>query len=296
MEIVHETPNRELTEYGFEFFLMELINQRVATCSHIHPAIEFLYIKKGLFDIDVERKHIMAGAGDLVLFHSNATHTIMNPGESEGAYYVLKLAPTYLFNTLHKSVIPDILPFLHNQTHDVCHVPKEALPQEICRQWQAMIAEYNTKARAYVSMQHLLACEFLLTCARLLLPDVPSSALSAPELNARTACLIYESIGDIKERFSEPLTATACAAHIHLSYSHYARLFRAVVGKSFKEYLTDIRMAEAYNLLFTTPRSVSDIAPSCGYDSLSYFIAEFKKYYGRTPGDLRRDFHRQNKG
>jgi AraC-like DNA-binding protein len=61
------------------------------------------------------------------------------------------------------------------------------------------------------------------------------------------------------------------------------------MGKTFKEYLTGVRLAKAHNILIATDIPITDVAISCGYTNLSYFISEYKKVYGRTPRDTRKE-------
>jgi AraC-like DNA-binding protein len=76
---------------------------------------------------------------------------------------------------------------------------------------------------------------------------------------------------------------------LHISYGYFAKLFKAVIGKTFKEYLFDVRMSHAHNLLITSSNSVTEIASICGYDNLSYFVSEYKKTFGRTPKAVQKE-------
>ncbi len=290
MELIHETPPPILTEHGIEFFL-ETTHPGTNVHLHTHPAIEFIYIKQGLFHIDAEGRRFCGEAGDLLLFHANTIHMLQNIGDGNGLYYVLKMSPTFLFGMFHKSSIAYIHPFLKRRNEDPCFFPCASLPLEIHRLWQAMIAEYEANEPSFFAMQRLLSCEFLLTCARLLLYTGDGSEDHSPRLSERTVRLISDSIHYIHENLAAPLTASGCASLAHLSYNHYAKLFHAVTGKTFKQYLTDLRMARAYNMTRSSSSPISEIAMACGYENFSYFIAEFKKAHGCTPGRLRKSTH-----
>ncbi|WP_159445744.1 helix-turn-helix domain-containing protein [Malaciobacter marinus] len=54
-------------------------------------------------------------------------------------------------------------------------------------------------------------------------------------------------------------------------------------NKNPKEWLDEKRLSLAKTLLKNTQKSVSQIATSCGYSSVSWFIIQFKKYYKTTP-------------
>ena len=61
------------------------------------------------------------------------------------------------------------------------------------------------------------------------------------------------------------------------------------MGKTFKEYLVSIRLAKAKSILLSTNIPITDVALACGYTNLSYFIAEYKKAFGKTPKQVRKD-------
>ncbi len=287
MELIHEIPPAVLTEYGIEFFLEEK-PVGITAHLHIHPAVEFVYIKQGVFHIEAEHGSIWAHAGDLVVLRSNTVHMIENVGEGMGLYYVLKMSPAFLLEMFQKNSISYVHPFLINRREDICHLPQKTQSPEIGRLWGAMIGEYERCEPTYFAMQRLLACEFLLTCARLLQFDAAPRDVRPSELNERSVRIISESVDYIHANYAAPISAVGCASLAHLSYNHYAKLFRAVTGKTFKEYLTNLRMTHAHNRILSSSAPIYEIAAACGYDNYSYFIVEFKKMYHSTPGQFRK--------
>ncbi len=286
--IDYEIPPPALAEYGIEFFPVTHLSGPTADL-HVHPALEFLYIAEGRMAVDIERcRRIIAEEGDLVVIHSNAIHAIVNIGARVGTYYVLKISPSFLFTAYHKADVHWILPFFHIRSNDQNHMTRAELSPALHRVWETMIDEYRTQSPSYWTMQRHLAGISLLLCARYFAEKTPASPPSTSSTDERTVRLISESLQYINENYARPLSAEGCADLVHLSYSHYAKLFRAVVGKSFKEYLTDFRMAVAYNLLLTSPMKGSEIARLCGYDNHTNFIVVFKKKYSCTPGELRK--------
>lgn len=68
--------------------------------------------------------------------------------------------------------------------------------------------------------------------------------------------------------------------------NYLSRLFKNREGIGFSKYLLNIRMEKSKSLLEDEKISISEIAALVGYTSSSYFIANFKKYHGCTPGAL----------
>lgn len=91
------------------------------------------------------------------------------------------------------------------------------------------------------------------------------------------------------------LSAEEVAGYLELSAPYFSRLFRESMGKTYIEYLTNIRIAWAEELLRTTDRSVEEIGQEAGFSAASYFIARFKKIYGVSPSKYRQNC-RQKEG
>ena len=79
------------------------------------------------------------------------------------------------------------------------------------------------------------------------------------------------------------------AASVSLSPSHFSRLFKAVTGSSYTDYLTDVRLQHAQILLATTSLSISEIATKLGLANGNYLCTIFKKKYGIAPTEYRRE-------
>ena len=60
------------------------------------------------------------------------------------------------------------------------------------------------------------------------------------------------------------------------------------MGQTFVEYLTDLRLSKAEDLLVSTNMSMLDISVSTGFENQSYFTKVFKSAKGMTPREYRR--------
>lgn len=71
------------------------------------------------------------------------------------------------------------------------------------------------------------------------------------------------------------------------SEAHLSQAFHREVGRTYEEYLTDLRIQEAQRLLAGTSLSVGEIASRVGYRSAESFLRAFKREVGMTPGRYR---------
>lgn len=67
------------------------------------------------------------------------------------------------------------------------------------------------------------------------------------------------------------------------SYPQFMRLFKKYTGKTMIEYITELRMDYATELLVSTDKTETEIASLVGYDSFCFFINRFKTKFGTTP-------------
>ena len=92
----------------------------------------------------------------------------------------------------------------------------------------------------------------------------------------------------IKENITNPFTITDLAKHAALNPQYMMRLFKKTTGKSIVEYVTVYKMERAKELLKKSQWTNEIIAEKVGYVSSNYFIKLFKKQYGITPREYRK--------
>ncbi|MFC5076923.1 helix-turn-helix domain-containing protein [Vibrio thalassae] len=87
----------------------------------------------------------------------------------------------------------------------------------------------------------------------------------------------------VSAHFSDPDFSTALAAKsLFISERSFQRRFKSLFGATFTDYLTDVRMEKACEMLLQGEK-VADVAFSCGFNDPSYFSQRFKLYFGLPP-------------
>lgn len=97
-----------------------------------------------------------------------------------------------------------------------------------------------------------------------------------------------ESRRYIEEHYQDEISLEQIAALYHFNASYFSTLFKQRFGISFSEYLSDIRMEKAENLLKTSSDKVRKIALEVGYKDPNYFNRAFKKRHNMTPEEFRK--------
>lgn len=102
---------------------------------------------------------------------------------------------------------------------------------------------------------------------------------------------IQRAINYIEENINENIKLNDIAKVSGYSMFHFDRIFKYTVGESVIEYMRKRKLTEAANLLISTNISIIDIAIEYGFNSQQAFTLAFKKFYGKTPGEYRREKH-----
>ena len=92
----------------------------------------------------------------------------------------------------------------------------------------------------------------------------------------------------IKAHFAQPITLEEVAKEVFLSPSYFSALFRKETGETLSNYLANVRIAQAKQMLAHTQSSIAEIAEAVGYPDQRYFSRIFKKCAGVTPKEFQR--------
>lgn len=104
----------------------------------------------------------------------------------------------------------------------------------------------------------------------------------------RYSDLITAAEKSIKENYmAEEISLNTVAAEVGMSPNYFSSIFRKEAGKTFVEYLTEVRMEKAKELLMCSPMKTSEIGFLVGYKDPHYFSYIFKKTQGCSPKDYR---------
>ena len=106
------------------------------------------------------------------------------------------------------------------------------------------------------------------------------STESVADANARSK--IQMAIGYIQEHFAENLTVNVLAEHYGMSPNYFSSMFKKEMSRSAVNYITELRINQARELLYHSELSVVDISKKVGYEDSQYFFRVFKKYLGMT--------------
>lgn len=91
----------------------------------------------------------------------------------------------------------------------------------------------------------------------------------------------------IEKRYHEKLSQTAIAAELGVSAGYLSALYKQTTGMTFSDYLLQVRMTHAQELLQNPNLPTSRIAQMTGFGEESYFRKKFRQYFGMSVREYR---------
>lgn len=111
-----------------------------------------------------------------------------------------------------------------------------------------------------------------------------------PVLNGNKSTAMEKAVEYIKNNYGKNISREDVAKAVFFSPAYFARNFKQYTGKSCNEYLLEVRMEKAKEMLSENKHKIYEIAQLVGYENTKYFYRVFKLYTGYTPKDYIQQF------
>jgi len=247
---------------------------------HWHDEVEIIYVKKGFITVYIGDETFSAKAGDLFFVNSGELH-FMGSDDMGVEYYTLLFPWTFLSFQVEDT--------LENEFFLPLRQKKLLLPskveafdtQKYMTDLIAEIIEINEEKKLGYQLRTRI---FLLELIERFLQE---DSLQQANITGTTG-MQRELLSYIQEHYTEKITLFMLAQEFHLSEKYISWYFKEHFHISFMQYVSHLRMTRAKNLLFNTEQSITEIAYSCGYPSVNYFIRSFKEIHSITPLQYRK--------
>ena len=99
---------------------------------------------------------------------------------------------------------------------------------------------------------------------------------------------IDKIISYLNKNYTLNISLDEIASFAAMNASAFCRYFRSKTGKSFKNYILDMRIGYACKLLLMEDISISQLSIQCGFETISHFNKTFKKNTGYVPSQYRK--------
>jgi AraC-like DNA-binding protein len=245
---------------------------------HYHPEFELTYIVKGNGYRIVGNSYEPFKDGDLVLLGSNLPHTWSGKadGDVNSDAIVIQFSSEFISSFLEFNESLLIKKMLESSLRGINFEPDEQLVTKIIE-----ITETNGVDRILklISILDILSKKQI----KLIAPNTFHNVVSKKsEVRINKVCLF------IQNNFQNKIYLKEIADLIYLTESNFCKFFKKATGKTYSDYVNEIRINEASRLLIQSDRTISQISFECGFETLSYFNRVFLNKKGITPSVYRK--------
>lgn len=105
--------------------------------------------------------------------------------------------------------------------------------------------------------------------------------------------LLKPAIDYIQTNYNETITMEQMASLCNVSSSYFSKLFKREINDSFPNYVNEIKVEKAKQILLESDTPIITMALDLGFSDSGYFIRVFKNLEGVTPAVYRKNHHRK---
>ena len=280
---------REVVSHGtarfpFEYHLEDIHQfENGLISSHWHKEFEFATVRQGRAEISIGSMTFPVQQGDGIFDNTGVMHAFRAEQTT--------ILPDILFDArLIASEQTDIYehfvtPFLQSGiSHLVLHrdIPWQSQVLDMLEEIYTICADARNKNELEI---HIRICQIWM-----LLAEHRAEMISDRQtgLTMQAQIRLQQMVQFIDTAFSGSISLQDIADAACISKSEALRCFRLGMHCAPVQYVVAVRLARARSLLLTTLEPVTEIAFQVGFDNCSYFDRAFKRKYGMTPRQMRR--------
>ncbi len=238
---------------------------------HWHDCFEIELVLNGSAVQSLNGEIQTLGAGDIYLLNPTDFHSVKSNGAE-------------VFNIMFSESLLDedlLQKILSVEKNLVFHLNKKEFVNAVSIISQ-MVDEFdNTTAYSETYIKNLLECLFIIILRK------NNFELSSASDNKASG--IRKSILFMHSHFRENPTMAEAAEISGFNMNYFSSLFHKVTGKTYKEYLNELKLEYAKKLVLSGNLSISEICFASGFNSLPNFLKNFKSYFGTSPGSMRKE-------
>lgn len=145
---------------------------------------------------------------------------------------------------------------------------------------EACIKENSHSLRNNDYIKNLLECILILLLRLTPERSKPMKKYQNDQLN--------DAINYLHNHFRENPSLSTVASIAHYSVTHFSHVFHKKIGRSYNDYLNELKISYAKQILTTTDLKIIDAGYQSGFNSYNNFYSTFKHYTGLSPAEYKK--------
>ena len=253
---------------------------------HQHAEIELFLVRGGQGGMMIGDKEIpIEGHCQMLVLGSNLPHTMSygnRPGEKDVEAVVVHLAPV-VFGAFYDLPEMAVIRSLLKSAERGIYIKGDTL----CVMEEQMFALVNDDPAS--SMLRLLNILHAISTSQ----DydfVASQGYTSAHSRETDSSRMNKIYTFVLENYHRDISVQEVADIIHFAKGSFCRYFKQRTGKTFMDFLIEVRIGNACKLLMENEMNINEIAYACGYNNISNFFHQFKALKGCSPSRYQKNY------
>lgn len=270
----------------FPYLVLDVINNKAYPRNpgfqvmHWHEDLQFIYVLDGELQVKTLEQELKVGRGEGVFINQRVVHYV---GKSLGCHYNSFVFPAYFLEFYAGSPAASLVERVtKSEELSVCHFAADGGHSSAVLDILRALSElerHKTELYVYEVLVKLTSL-WLALCKSIKMPARTAGTATAE----RTQKMLRYMLG----HYAEEISLESLANSASVSKSECARCFKESLKTTPYNYLIELRLAKAIELLESTDEPVGSIAARVGFNQLSYFGKVFRRKMGCSPRAYRR--------
>lgn len=275
----NETKHHGTEDFPFELYEIDHTHPKYEMAMHWHYNIEIIRVLRGKLSVTLNNKKFDLLGGETALVNSETIHGAI-PDDCEYDCIVFNLAFLKNGNAVCDSFIDNLLNH-HASLLDMISSPEtDGVIERLFSAFKGRAEGYQFKVIGAIN--ELIG---LLKEKKAYSYQVESLS----EKDEKSVVKLKKILFFIRENFDKDLTLDDMALASGFSTKYFCSFFKNMTGKTPIGYLNAYRVERASRKLIGSDMAITQIAYTCGFNDLSYFIKTFKQIKGCTPKTYRKN-------
>lgn len=257
---------------------------------HWHEEVEFSLVRKGALKVSIAGNSHVIQEGEGFYINTNILHAMEPAYPDAEVLWDSHMLHPMLLGSHYRSVFDTkyMAPILKNRNCELVVFQNSKETEKAVLTLLEQAADVQTQEYSEFRTRNIFS-EIWLLMMKTVAQLEEDAKLPRPVSQER----IQTMLAFIHQHYAEKLTLDQIAAAAIISRRECLRCFRSCIQKTPFEYLMDYRIRMAEQLLRTTSESITQIALQAGFGTGAYFTKIFRQLRGLTPGQYRKNAHKQ---
>ena len=266
-------------DFPFELYKIDHTHPKYEMAMHWHSSVEIIRVLKGNLTVTLNNKKLNASAGEIIFVNSETIHGA-TPYDCIYECIVFNLAFLKSGNNACDSFIDHLL---NHNAYIFDKIQSPAITTIANKLFNTLDERSDGfQFKVFGAINELIGT---LKEEKFFSYQVEGLTLK----DEKNVAKLKRILAFIRENFDKELTLDDMAIASELSTKYFCSFFKNMTGKTPVGYLNDYRVERAARKLLGSDIPITQIAYSCGFNDLSYFIKTFKQIKGCTPKNYRKN-------